>query len=297
MLKRLAHRARDFLIAPLRAEKPAFPEFGDATAQLQLKHMYSTLARTGKPLPGVSEVGFKAYSETDEDGILLYIFAVIGTTNRLSLELCAGDGIESNSANLIINHGWHALLVDGNERQVARGRSFFEQNPRTAVFPPLFVHQWVTRGNVNDFVRARGFEGEIDLFSLDMDGIDYWIWDALEVVRPRVVVVEYQDIIGPQRALTVPYRDDFDAYGYPTTRGMPNFCGASLPAFCKLAARRGYRLVGCNRYGYNAFFVRNGLGDREIPEVPVEACFTHPKVRWGMEERFPLVKDMPWVEV
>jgi len=97
--------------------------------------------------------------------------------------------------------------------------------------------------------------------------------------------------------LTVPYRDDFNAYGYPTTNGMPNFCGASLLAFVKLARVRGYRLVGCNRYGYNAFFVRNPLGTREIPEVSVAECFKHPKVIWGMRERFPTVRDLPWVEV
>jgi len=79
--------------------------------------------------------------------------------------------------------------------------------------------------------------------------------------------------------------------------GLPNFCGASLPAFVKLAKKKGYRLVGCNRYGYNAFFLRNPLGVREIPEIPTEECFKHPKILWGMKERFPTVKDFPWVEV
>jgi hypothetical protein len=101
----------------------------------------------------------------------------------------------------------------------------------------------------------------------------------------------------PNKSLTVPYRDDFNAYAHPTTRGMPNFCGASLPAFTKLAKSKGYRLVGCNRYGYNAFFVRNPLGQNEIPEVSIDECFKHPKVVWGMKERFPTVKDLPWVEV
>jgi hypothetical protein len=78
---------------------------------------------------------------------------------------------------------------------------------------------------------------------------------------------------------------------------MPNFCGASLPAFAQLAKTRGYRLVGCNRYGYNAFFIRNPFGEKEIPEIHIRECFKHPKVLWGMKERFPTVKDFPWVEV
>lgn len=91
--------------------------------------------------------------------------------------------------------------------------------------------------------------------SIDIDGVDYWIWDAITVIKPRVVVLEYQDIIGPDKALTMPYSDDFDASNYPMTLGMPDFCGASLPAFVKLARKKGYRLVGCNRLYYNAFFI------------------------------------------
>jgi hypothetical protein len=130
-----------------------------------------------------------------------------------------------------------------------------------------------------------------------MDGVDYWIWEAITACTPRVVVLEYQDILGPVRAVTVPYADDFNAWQYSTTGGMPNFCGASLAAFVKLARKKGYRLVGCNRYGFNAFFVRNPLGEKQLPEVEVASCFKHPKVLEGMRDRFPLVQGMPWVEV
>jgi len=64
----------------------------------------------------------------------------------------------------------------------------------------------------------------------------------------------------------------------------------------KLAAKRGYRLVGCNQYGYNAFFIENPLGEREIPGIPVRECFKHPKVIWVMNERFATVKHLPWME-
>lgn len=70
-----------------------------------------------------------------------------------------------------------------------------------------------------------------------------------------------------------------------------------MSAFVKLASARGYRLVGCSRYGCNAFFIRNPLGEKEIPGVDPGECFTHPKVLWGMKERYPTVKDYPWVEV
>ncbi len=295
ILKTIAYRGRDFLVSDLRTSSSL--QYPDAAAQLQLKLLYRNLVESGSALPGLSGVGFKVFSQTDEDGILLYIFSIIGTVNRKSVEVCAGNGIECNTANLITNHGWHGLLVDGNEILVKQGQDFYRKNPHTHVFPPNFVHTWITRDNINRVIRDNGFEGEIDLLSIDMDGVDYWIWEAIEAIEPRVVVVEYQDIIGPEKALTVPYSDNFNAYEHPTTLGMPNFCGASLPAFTKLAKTKGYRLVGCNRYGYNAFFIRNPFGEHEMPEIPIKECFKHPKVLWGIKERFPTVEDSPWVAV
>ena len=103
-------------------------------------------------------------------------------------------------------------MVDGNEAAVKQGQVFYQRNPSTNVYPPAFVHSWVTRDNVNDLLIENGFEGEIDLLSIDLDGTDYWIWNAIKVINPRVIVVEYQDIIGPDRSVTVPYSDDFNAY-------------------------------------------------------------------------------------
>jgi hypothetical protein len=290
ILKNFAYRSRNFLVNFLRYHP-------DAAAQLQLKLLYRSMAESGKPLPSLSEIGLKVFSQTDEDGILLYIFSIIGTVNKRSVEVCAGDGIECNSANLIINHGWDGLLVDGNKSLVKRGQEFYQTNPHTYVYPPKFVHNWITRDNINSIIKNNGFEGKIDFLSIDMDGVDYWIWEAINVIEPRVVVVEYQDILGPEKALVVPYSDNFNAYEYPTTLGSPNFCGASLRAFTKLANKKGYRLVGCNRVGYNAFFIKNPFGQNEIPEISIEECFKHPHVLWGMKERFPTVEHLPWVEV
>jgi hypothetical protein len=127
-----------------------------------------------------------------------------------------------------------------------------------------------------------------------MDGIDYWIWKAIDTIQPRVVVLEYQDILGPDQAVTVPYQPDFvaefGAYG-------PDYCGASLAAFVKLGKEKGYRLVGCSNYGINAFFIRNGIAEDILPEISAKDCFWHPKVQHGMKYRLPNVIDYPWVEV
>ncbi len=266
-------------------------------AQRHLALWYRNLLDRGAPLPQLPDTGFSIFSQADEDGILLYLFSIIGTTNRIAVEICAGDGQECNTANLIVNHGWHALLIDGEAENVRKGREFYRHHPCTRIYPPFFVHAWITRENVNEIILQQGIKGTVDLLSIDLDGVDYWIWEAIDVITPRVVVIEYQDIIGPDKALTIPYQDDFDAFRYPTTNGMPNYCGASLPAMVKLAERKGYRLVGCNRYGFNAFFVKNPLGEREIPRVAIASCFSHTKVVRDRARRWATVKDLPWVEV
>lgn len=286
-----------FIVAQTLDAAHGIPRRPDAAAQIQLRLDYRRLVEDGRPLPAVADVGFKCHSQADEDGILLFLFAVLGTTNKLCVELCAGDGLECNTANLILYHGWHGLLVDGDEKNVELGRRVYGQSAQTYVCPPTFAHAWVTRDGVNDLLTANGFAGGIDLLSLDLDGVDYWIWEAVTAVSPRVVVLEYQDILGPDRRWTVPYADDFSAAAYPTPGGLPGFAGASLRAFVDLGRRKGYRLVGVNRYGYNAFFVKNGVGDGVLPEIDLRTCFGHPKVIAGMRDRFPAVKDLPWVEV
>jgi hypothetical protein len=296
LFRKYAQRLRGFLLEPLLA-RPEGPRRPDAATQVLLTLAYRELRRSGAELPSFRGVGFQAFSQADEDGILLYIFSQIGAESRIYVEICAGDGRECNTTNLLVHHRWTGLLVDGDDENVRRGVRYFGDNPSTYVYPPRFVHAWVTRENVNSLAHDNDFRGEIDLLSLDVDGVDYWLWEALDAVTPRVVVLEYNDILGPHRSCTVPYAPDFRAGDYPMTDGMPNFAGASLPAFVKLGARKGYRLVGCNAYGYNAFFVRQGVGEGVLPEVAVESCFTHPKVIQGMKERYPTVQHLPWVEV
>ncbi len=289
-VSRLALGVRDWLAIHFDSRAP------DVGAQLVLSMAYRTEVNEQLRAP-LSEYGFSCYSQTDEDGILLYLFLRIGVTNRRCVEICAGDGIQCNTANLILNHGWHGLLVDGSRENVDRGTRFYAKSPRTYIYPPRFLHAWITRDKVNDLIIDNGFSSGIDLLSLDLDGVDYWIWEGITAIEPRVVVLEYQDILGPERSWTVPYSDGFSASRYSMTESMPNFAGASLRAFVNLGRRKGYRLVGVNRYGFNAFFMRDDIGLEVLPEVDVNECFTHPKNLTGMRDRFPLVAEMPWVEV
>ena len=263
-------------------------------SQLILANQYRALALRGEPLPGFQDVEFRAFSQNGEDGILLYIFSLIGMGQRRCVEVCASDGIQCNTANLIINHGWHGLMFDGNEQLVERGRAFYAGLGDTFCFPPKLVNAWITRENINGLIREQGFDGEIDLLSLDIDGNDYWIWEAIDVVRPRVVVAEIQCIWGSEQAVSVPYSKEFRTQ-FVYQFGI--YCGASLPAFVKLGKKKGYRLVGVQNLGFNAFFVADGVAEELLPEVDARSSLDRPFVHWANRELLPKVKDYEWVRV
>jgi hypothetical protein len=238
-------------------------------AQLSLRLQYRELLRNASPLPDFADVEFRCYSQNSEDGILHYLFSLLGATTRKSVEIGAGDGIECNTANLIVNHGWKGLLIDGNAEQLARGKEFYARCRDTYISPPTLVSSWMTAENINKVVTDNGFAGEIDLLSLDIDGIDYWVWQALDCVTPKVVVLEFNALGGAEKSLTIPYRPDFQM-DYVS---LPYRFGATLTAFVKLSRRKGYRLVGVQSLGYNAFFVRAGVGEKLLPERSPQECF------------------------
>src|SRR5262249_12933799 len=101
------------------------PDGPNVVEQQLLRLRYQELVRSGQPLPPISDTGFKVFSQTDEDGVLWFLFSVIGTTNKACVEMCAGDGTECNTANLILHHGWHGLLFDGAPASVEKGRRFY----------------------------------------------------------------------------------------------------------------------------------------------------------------------------
>lgn len=262
--------------------------------QLILMNQYRQMVGQNN-LPEFQDIGFHNYSQTDEDGFLLYIFSLIGTSNKKVLEMCCGDGIECNAANLIINHGWHGLLFDGDVNSIKIGQKIYNSLKTTRKNPPELVHSWITSENVNELIRSNGFNGEIDLFSLDMDGVDYWIWKSINCIKPRVIVLEYNTYWGADKSVTVPYSPKFEAQ---IINGA-YYCGASLRAFVNLGKLLGYRLVGSNSKQYNAFFIRNDIGIDMLPEIDIERCLpsTNNCKHFLNENNFPMISQLPWETV
>jgi hypothetical protein len=257
-------------------------------SQRQLFHYYRELAKKDS-LPPISETGFKVFSQFEEDGKLLFIFSILGMDNKVFVEIGSDDGVNSNSSNLYFNFGWYGLFVDGNQKSINRGKKFYSKYPHPWYYKPKFVCSKVTRENVNELIENAGFKGEIGLLSIDVDGNDYWIWDAIQVIEPKVVIIETHNEFGLNN-IVVPYDPN---YFYPGKH--PIYHGASPVAMNKLANKKGYRLVGANELGFNFIFVKNGLADNLLPEVTVESVLNHPSVLDGYKKFIP-IKDWEYLE-
>jgi hypothetical protein len=212
--------------------------------------------------------GAKAYSQNDEDGILAEIFRRIGIQHRSFIEIGTESGIENNTVALLFN-GWRGLWLDANEASIAAINERFGSYLKTG---RLRAEQhFVTRDNVNLLLASAGLEPEIDLLSIDVDGNDYWIWQAISSPKPRVVVIEYNATWFPPLALTIAYQENFR---WDNT----SYFGASLKALELLGASKGYSLVGCCFAGVNAFFVRSDLcQDRFCEPCTAENHFEPPR--------------------
>ena len=242
--------------------------------QKLLTQMYRERTEKGEIL-GFRDVGYSNYSQFSEDGVLEYIFALVGTTNKVIVEMCCGTGIECNAANLMINHGWSGLLIDGSEKNIAYANRFFDRH--LLYFNRLKLkHAWITKSNFNDLMLENNIGGEVDVFSLDIDGNDYWLLEALEAITPRVIILEAHMHLGPDLEYTVPYSDGFIA-GVHEFEGAQTrmHSGASVLAFKNLCEKRGYRLIGKGGTpSPNIIFMKNGIGEEYFPAIEVEDIFS-----------------------
>ena len=226
-------------------------EIGSGASRINQKHLYNfyQFSISNGHMHDFRDTGFRCFSQFEEDGKLLYIFAAIGMKNKTFVDLGAWDGINSNCANLALNFGWTGLFIEGNKDRVNEGRCFYKEQPETWVCPPTFENSFITKENVNELIQKHDISGEIDFLSIDIDGNDYWVWEALDVVRPRVVLIESNCTFGT-KSVTIPYDEKFRQ-----STDKPGFHGASISALHKLGKHKGYKLIGSSRNGINLFFI------------------------------------------
>jgi hypothetical protein len=196
------------------------------------------------------EVEFQVFSQFGDDGIIQYLVHSLPIRERTFVEFGVENYTEANTRFLLVKDKWAGLVLDGSRENID-----YINGDLISLFYDLRARQaFVTAENINGLLKEAGFVGKIGFLSIDIDGMDYWVWQAMTAIDPAIVVIEYNATFGPDRAITVPYRADFVRAVAHASR---LYWGASLMALRNLGTAKGYTFIGCNASGNNAYFVRN----------------------------------------
>lgn len=192
---------------------------------------------------------FKVFSQWGDDGIIQFLVDYLDIESKTFIEFGVQDYTEANTRFLLMNNNWTGLIMDGSPdyMNTAKQNDIYWQYQLTAL--PVFI----TTENINSLISQNGFNGELGLLHIDIDGNDYWVWKQIDIISPVIVIVEYNSVFGPDKAWTVPYKADFyRSYAHHSNL----YFGASLLSLCDLAEEKGYNFIGSNSHGNNAYFVR-----------------------------------------
>jgi hypothetical protein len=251
-------------------------------------------------LKDLSEAEFRVFSQWGEDGILEWLAAHTDVPNTRFIEFGVETFREANCRFLMLNRNWRGLIMDGSEEAMLalRKQELYWRHDLTAV--PAFI----TAENINELIATNGFGGPLGLLSVDIDGNDYWVWNAITACEPALVACEVNPLFGDTAAVTVPYDPKFTRFGGHHS-GL--YFGASLGALKHLAAQRGYEFLGTNSNGINAFFVKRELAGpllsrlesvRAWPSCHRNSCDEQGQLTYARGlARFELIKHLPVVEV
>jgi hypothetical protein len=239
---------------------------------------------------------FSAFSQNGEDGVIDQLLSMVKQPNRYFVEIGASDGLENNSSFLAFVKKYDGVMVEGNPFKAANAERFLQ----SMNWGVKYLNLLITPDTV-DKLTQECLRPDPDFFSLDIDGNDYYIaHSCLEAgLRPKVICVEYNSTFGPERAITIPYHQDFDY-----TRAHPSgfYYGVSLEGWKKLFSDHGYQFVTVDTRGINAFFVDpetvdNTLFD-DLQNVGfAENCAHQMRLKGGWERQFAEVDTLPYVTI
>ena len=204
----------------------------------------------------LEDAELKFYSQNGEDGIIDYIIQKLNLKKPSFVELGIGDYTESNTRFLYEKYYGNGLVVDiqkNLKEKVSSNVSLWRGNLEV-------LEKKISSENINEIL-SNNVNFEIDIFSIDIDGIDYWILKKIEPKISKLVILEYNSIFGPNLEVTVPNSEDFDR----TKEHYSNlYYGASLSAYVNLMNEKGFYFLGVNRLRNNAFFINNDFPKKEF---------------------------------
>ena len=238
--------------------------------------MLSALNETRKST-NLTDYEFKVFSQWGEDGIIQYLSKAIEMKHKTFIEFGVESFMEANCRFLLMKDNWNGYVIDASSSNIANlKKSYFYWKYQIEA-----VDAFVTKDNINDLLAKSGFDEDVGILSIDVDGNDYFILEAIDTVRPRILICEYNAVFGARR-ISVPYDPNFCR----TRKHYSNlYWGASLSAITFLANRKGYSLVGTNSSACNAFFVRDDLLNEKVKVLTAEQAFSPSTIRQSRDKQ------------
>jgi hypothetical protein len=205
-----------------------------------------------KKINTIQDIEFKVFSQWGEDGIIQFLINNIPIKNEIFVEFGVENYTESNTRFLLENDNWKGLVMDGSKKNI----DYIRNDDLYWKYDIEAKEVFITCENINEVILKSDISGDIGLLSVDIDGNDYWIWNKIECISPRIVICEYNSVFGDSFEVTIPYKEDFNRINEHYS-GL--YWGASIKALISLADRKGYEFIGSNKNGNNAFFIRKDL--------------------------------------
>lgn len=226
----------------------------------------------------LSDYARNTFSQFGEDGMIDHIFSKIGVGDGVCVEFGAADGTScSNTRRLWDDKGWRAVLIEPTPSL------FNELKLNTYLMPCELVNDFVTptgERSIDAVLHRLGIPA-VDFMSIDVDGPDYLIWQAMQI-RPRVVCIEYNVSIPPGFSV---YQKDFH-----------DSLGASATALIDLAKDKAYKFVGLTKG--NLFFVTRDYSYQfNYYECHLESLFPYEELAYlGTDYRGRpfIINKPPW---
>lgn len=182
-------------------------------------------------------------SQLGEDGVIEKIFEIIGNPNKWCVEFGAWDGKQfSNTWSLLNIKGWKGILIEGDKNKFIELENNYKGNENIILFNKYI--QVNNENSLDAILKQTDLPENFDFLNIDIDGMDWHIWNSVSDYHPRLVVIEFNPTIPND----VYFVQDMD---------MSMNHGASLLAMIDLAKKKGYELIATTEW--NAFFVQKEL--------------------------------------
>lgn len=239
---------------------------------------------------------FSGFSQNGEDGILDVLCHQLLNQNRYFVEIGFSDGMENNTSWLLVAEKYNGLCIDGNKKLIERADRSIMGYSIGAECHSLFV----TKETVRELINLTQHD-DPDVFSLDIDGNDYFIAQAImeQGLRPKIFVVEYNSVYGPERSTSIAYKENF---AFKNEHQSHLYYGVSIEGWKHFFRKYNYKFITVERNGVNAFFVDPNCFNKDFLQSINGLSFKENQAQYkrfkcSYLEQFALIKDEKFVDI